>query len=310
MIINSSNLAKKCLKMLAASSIFTSLLAIIRTILLYLEDYNLAEAFINFTKTGIPYMFTKPENMAAFLVATMPIFFLRKKTTSRILSVFALTVGVISLVLTNSYSGIIALVASIVFSMIVFRKLGLWIMAIILTVLYTIIKFIPNIFPLPNIESYLRVFSENTRLVSFDNSPALRKLFSDFWSYGIGIGNNYQTIGEDNVFYYTGFGETPVNVTLHLGAPITIILVILLSVPVIRILTYALSNKVSTNTKTHESVIIASLFSLFTFSLYTNILQDYKITFLVFLLLSLGIAVADSSDNDYIVPGTVHEDIY
>lgn len=314
MIINSSNLAKKCLKMLAFSSILTSLLAISRMALLYLKEYSFTDTFINFSKTGLPYMFTKPENMVAFLVATMPIFFLRKKTTSGFLSAFALTIGVISLIFMNSYSGIIALVASLVFAMIVFKKLGLWIMAIILSIVYMVIKFIPNLIPLENIENYLRVFNENKYLISFNSTPALRELFSKFWSYGIGAGNNYHTVEtylpDNDVFYYSGFGETPVNVSIHLGIPLTILAVVLMLVFIIRILSYALSNKVSSDTKTYSSVIITSLFAIFSFSLYTNILMDYKTTFLVFLLLSLGSAVADSSDNDYILPGTVREDIY
>ncbi len=313
MIVNSSSLAQKCFNMLGVSCIIASVYGIYYFILQYLNYNNLHDTFTVIYKSGINPLFTETKYFSAFLICAIPILLLRKEGSSKLLSAISLTIAVACLVLTSTYQATTALIISLVFSMIVFSKFGLWLVGIVILAFYIIKRIMPNFFT-GSIEKYILTYSQESQAVVFGGSPALTEFFTKFWSYGVGQGDKAPVMAsaltENTIAYYSGFGETYVNMAMHLGAPLSILAVLLVLVFVVRILSFSLSKNASNISKQLSSTVVASLVALFVYALNINIFKDFKTTILLFLLLSLGSSLADSSDNDYISSDVVRDNLY
>ena len=187
--------------------------------------------------------------------------------------------------------------------MIVYSKFGLWLIGVIITGIYLIKRLSPNFYE-GSIEKYILAYSNNIQGPVDVATEAIPNLFSKIWYFGIGQGDKAQIISsaltEGTTPYYSGFGETYINMSIHLGVPLTVLSLIIISIFVIRILSTSLSKNVSLTTKQFSAALVSSLIALAVYALYINIFADFKTTLILFLILSLGSALADSSENDYI----------
>lgn len=303
MIINSSTLAHKCLGLLTVSCLASSVYGIYYFLIQYLKTGNIYNTFTYISTGGLYPFFNEAKYFAAFLIAAIPLLFLNKERSSKIISILSLTIAMGCLVITNTYHALTALIISLVFLMIVYSKFGLWLIGVIITAIYLLKRLSPNLYE-GSIEKYLLAYSKNMKGPVDVTSESITNFFAKIWSFGIGQGDNAQVVSsaltENTTPYYSGFGETYINMFIHLGVPLTVLSLIIISIFIIRILSTSLSKNVSLSTKQFSAALVSSLIALVVYAFYINIFADFKTTLLLFLILSLGSALADSSDNDYI----------
>ena len=301
-LINSSSLADKCFRMFGVGALLTLLYGLYDYAVIYFANRDSQEVLGRLLQTGISSVFKNSEGFAAFLICMIPLLFFKRRSTGKILSLFAPLALVICLVLTNSYYAVLSLVIAFVITMIVFSRYGV-LTACASAVFIYFMKPIMSGAERLHFDKYMPHldFAAHMPETQYDS---IADFFRRLWLCGAGIGNEsvaYASVLTDGeITKYTGFGETYVGIMMKIGIPLTILSGVIVFVFFARMLSYAFAKDKSETAKNKCVLLFCSLCALILYALFTDIYADYRMVILVMLLLSLGSAVTDSADNDYI----------
>lgn len=298
MLITSTNLVEKCFKMLGFSVLLTVFIGVHDTILAVIYNEKISNIITHdFTAT-----FANKESCAAFLIAVIPMFIIKHSVKSKIFSFVSLTVVVISLLLCNSYYAVLALFIALVISMILFSKMGIF-TAFAVAACYGIFSF-----AVPKLTGF--VLWEHMPKLEFMadkpfTSPSVTQQFFDkFLMCGTGIGSEsafYASAGDGlNITHINLDSGIYTDIIIQLGIPLAVLCALLIWIFAARMCSYAKSDLKSESAKSKCASLFTSVCAIGIYAFFSDFLHDIKILMLLFLILGLASATADSSDNDYI----------
>ena len=301
-LINSSSLADKCFRMLSLSAVASALYGAARYALLYVANRDRSDVLHGLFSSGMTSSFFTPTAFAAFLISMIPIQFAKRRNTGKLFPLLSLLLLSVCLVLTNSYYAVLSLAISFILVIVLFNKYGFGMAAAATAVILTVKAMMPN----ADYTRFSRYIPRLERMISDAGTENLADFFRRLWLCGAGAGREslaYASVLTDGEFMtYHGFGGTYIRFMLKFGVPLTLLCAILLAVFASRLFTYCASPDKSEAAKSKCLALLCSLSSLAIYAFFADVLADFRMFALLFLLLALGSAVADSADGDYIPP--------
>lgn len=308
MLINASVLVQKCFRVLCLSALVCALLGMQEYVLLYLANRDFSGVWRVILQNGMTSCFPSSELFAAFLIAMIPLCFVRGANDfSRFFSLFVGALLVVCLVLTGDRNALIALICSLIFITVLFYKRGIWLVGAMALALYVIKTDLPWI-GAQSFARYLPLESGFTaKILSESYYNGISDYFRHFGFFGAGIGEeaiaSASAVTGSNIAEYVGPGGTYFNLMMKIGIPLFLAAAALFLLLVLRIISYPFSRDHSDIAKSKCAALVASLTALMIYAFFTNLTGNLRIMVLIFLIPALGSAVANSAEIDYIPQG-------
>lgn len=304
-LIGSSSLADKCFRTLGFSVLTASLYGIYDYSVRYLSSHDLSGILRSLHQGGLRSAFEDSSSFAAFLVCLLPILFVNRQSTGKFFSLFAIALAAICLLYTNSYYALFSLIVAAIVVMVLFSRIGLWTTAFAAVSLYFIRLFMPN-FDNGSFSFYVPRPEDLSSSLTGAYFDGVNEFFRKLWLSGAGVGTESvagaSTLIDAQLTGYHGIGATYMQLMMKIGIPLTLCSVILLAVFLSRLFSYAYGFNKSETAKSKCIALICSLFGIMLYAFFADLSGNFRLCVLFLLLLSLGCAVPDSADNDYIPP--------
>ncbi len=304
-LVNSSTLADKCFRTLGFSAFAAALYGVYDFSVGHLSSHDFNGIFLALRQKPLCSAFDDPRIFAAFLICLLPIMFVNRQSSGKFFSFLSLAFVSVCLVYTGVYDAVFSLVVSLVAAMILFSPYGLGTTAFTLLALSCIRIFMPEIKP-DRLSAYIPHPEGFSSVINGSGIDAVGEFIRKMWLSGAGIGSESvagaSALIQAQLTGYQGFGATYVALALKIGIPLTLCIPVLLLVFLSRAFSYAYGMNKSEKAQSRCIALICSIFALMLYALFANLTGDFRICVLFLLLLSLGSAVADSADNDYIPP--------
>ncbi len=301
-LINSSTLADKCFRTLAFSAIVSALYGLYGYLTVFLFAAHSADRLPNTSHLLLRSAFS-PSSFPCFLICMLPLLYVNSHRSGKFLSLIGFASVLLCLFFGNSYYAMLAFAAALVSVMLLFHRQRLFTCILIVLCLCSIgtLISVTGLFAF-DLRNYMALPDELIPLPTLQ-SDGLPLYFRKLWLCGTGIGNesvaNASTLtGIRSVG--TAIGASYTSLALKVGIPLLLLGLILMFVFISRLLSYAYEKNGSESAKKKCTALICSLFSFFFYAFFTDITTDFRLCLLFFLLLSLGSAVTDSADSDYI----------
>ncbi len=302
-LIHSSLLADKCFRTLSLSTLAAAVYSLYGYVTVLLSGVRGSSWLTTLAGSTTLHTAFSVSSFACFLICMLPILLAGSRKDGKLFSLFAFFSVILCLFFTNSYYAVLSFAIALIIMMLLFHRQGLFTAFLAVLALYGINCFIP-------IKAILRF--DIHRFVSIPNEwvtmtasyrTGLQTFFRKLWFCGTGFGTDAVT----NASSLTGFRQTTTQagasytaLTMCLGVPLVIVCVLCGLVFFSRLLSYIHTPNRSAEAKHKCSCLLCSLTSFLIYAFFVDVTADLRLCLTLFLLLSLGSAVTDSADNDYI----------
>lgn len=309
-LVNSSKLALKCCNTLTVSAILSAVFALGKIIFANIFVNELHDILNIVLNTRVSSSFKSSEFFAAFIIALVPIVLIKNKTRSvGIIAILSAILLCTCLILTNSYFAVTSMILAFIIYVLIFKKYGLFTVLLLGLSLPAVKYFSSNLSQIV-VQNYLPGFSIPDNVFVNDTTYNLSEFISQFWLFGSGSGSDSVAFASAQTGLYSSISDISgsfLTLTLKIGIPLTITCVLLISIFVVRIIFYALRKNSYFQAKSICSSIFCSSTALLIYAVFSNYFISLKILSLFFLIICLGVAAANSAENDYISPFEVRD---
>lgn len=301
-LIRSSTLADKCFRTLALSALASALYGAYSYLTVILFGSHGFERFPTVSRTMLHSVFS-PSSFPCFLICMLPLLYVNSRRSGKLFSLLGFASVLLCLLFGDSYYALLAFVGALVLVMLLFHRQRLFTCILAVLCLGSFSTLIPKARLSDfDLRRYMSLPDELIPLGA-SSSDGLPQFFRKLWFCGAGIGDeaiaNASVLTEVHTIG-TPIGASYTTLACKLGLPLLLIGLLLVFVFISRLLSYAYGENRSESAKKKCTALICGLFSFFLYALFVDVTSDFRLCLLVFLLLSLGSAVTDSADSDYI----------